>query len=300
MALIVDDSTANMSFSAPGAKAAVHLGTKFAVVHCSAGANLSAGNSTPPGKVKNTDAIQMKATVFVEATANEFDLGDREFGMVQVTELYDYQFLYAGRLASDGSALLNVGAGFTKNPSLDVQPTGGESVDEHIFSFMNLDVRRVTSPRTGFEVTVMFGDHPNNVVPLRYDNQTSHSTNFLARIRRAQHFVVYFLTRGSASETPRILGRLGWAVTWDCDVNWTTATMRPTLTMTRSDLFPGSFKLGPPPAGDNWAQIAVNRSGPATNEQDGTAVARIYSTHAAPVCNESLSPPDGFRSNFFS
>ncbi|WP_395701306.1 hypothetical protein [Aquabacterium sp.] len=300
MALIVDDSSANMSFSAAGAKAAVHLGTHFAVVHCSAGANLGAGNSTPAGKVKNTDAIQIKGTVFVEATGNEFDLGDREFGMVQVTELYDYQFQYAGRLASDGSALLNVLAGFTKNPSLDVQPASGESTDEHIFSFMNLDVKRVTTPRTGFEVTVLFGDHPNNVVPLRYDNQTSHSPNFLARIRRVQHFVVYFLTRGSATETPRILGRLGWAVTWDCDVNWTIATMRPKLTMKRAELFPGSFKLGPPPASDNWAQIAVNRSGPATNAQDTAAVDRIYSTHAPPVCQESPSPPDGFRSNFFS
>jgi hypothetical protein len=299
MAIIVDDASVNMTWHASGAKAAVHAGTQFAIVHCSAGANLSAGNTTPAGKIKTNDAIQIKGTVFVEATANEFDFGDHEFGMVQVTELYDYQFLYVGRLESDGSTLLNVGSGFTKNPSLDVQPEG-ESVDEHIFSFNNLETKRVTQPRTGFELTVTFGDHPNNAVPWRFDNTLTHSTNFLARIRRAQHFVVYFVTRASSTATPRILGRLGWAVTWDFDVNWTTATMRPKLTTTRAELFPGTFKLGPPPAADNWAQIAVNRTGPATNAQDSTSVNNIYATHMAPGCVQSASRPDGFRSNFFS
>lgn len=300
MSLIVDDASVNMTWHAKGAKAAVHAGTQFAVVHCSAGANTAAGNTAPPGKVKTNDAIQIKGTVFLEATANEFDFGDHEFGMVQVTELYDYQFLYVGRLASDGSALLNVAAGFTKNPSLDVQPDDGETTDEHIFSVLNLETKRVTKPRTGFEITVTFGDHPNNVVPWRFDNTLTHSTNFLAHIRRAQHFVVYFVTRASSSATPRILGRLGWAVTWDCDVNWTTATMTPKLSVTRAELFPGTFKKGPPPGQDNWAQIAVNRTGPATNAQDAAAVTLIYGTHTAPSCVQSSAPPSGFRSNFFS
>lgn len=300
MALIVDDTSVNMTWHASGAKAAVHAGTQFAIVHCSAGANLSAGNSTPAGKINTKEAIKVKGTVFVEATGNEFDLGDHEFGMVQVTELQDLQLLYVGRLNSDGSTLLNVRAGFTKNPSLDVDPDDGETVDEHIFNIVGLETKRVTQPRTGFELTVTFGDHPNNAVPWRFDNTLTHSTNFLARIRRAQHFVVYFVTRASSTATPRILGRLGWAVTWDFDVNWTTATMRPRLSATRSELFPGTFKLGPPPAGDNWAQIAVNRTGPATNAQDSAAVNNIYNTHMAPTCVQSATPPEGFRSNFFS
>lgn len=300
MALIVDEASVDMTWHTRGAKAAVHPGSQFAVLHCTAGANTAAGNTTPPGKVKTNDAIEVKGTVFVQATGNEFDLGDHEFGMVQVTELHAYEFLYVGRLASDGSVQLDVRAGFTKNPSLDVQPDAGESVDDHIFSFNNLEVKRVTTPRTGFELTVTFGDHPNNVVPWRFDNTRTHSSNFLARIRRVQHFVVYFVTRASRTAAPRILGRLGWAVTWDCDVNWTTATMRPRLTTNRAELFPGSFKSGPPPAGDHWAQIAVDRTGPATNVQDGDAVNRIYDTHLPPGCKESTAPPDGFRANFFS
>lgn len=299
MAIIVDDSSVTMQFLPGAAKAAIHPGLQFAVVHCTAGANTGAGNTVPAGKVKTNDAIQMKGKVFVEATANEFDFGDHEFGMVQVTELHDYQFQYVGRLDSDGSVLLNLRAGFTKSPSLDVEPVGGETVDEHIFSFSNLETKRVTTPRTGFEITVTFGDHPNNVVPWRFDNTTTHSPNFLARIRRAQHFVVYFVTRASASATPRILGRLGWAVTWDCDVNWTTATMRPRLTMNRAELFPGTFKLGPPPAADDWAQIAVSRTGPSTNAQDTTVVNAIYANHQPPACRESATRPDGFRSDFF-
>jgi len=299
MAIIVDDSSVTMQFLPGAAKAAIHPGLQFAVVHCTAGANTGAGNTVPAGKVKNSDAIQMKGTVFVEATANEFDFGDHEFGMVQVTELFDYQFVYAGRVDSEGSVVLDLRAGFTKSPSLDVEPVGGETVDEHIFSFSNLETKRVTQPRTGFEITVTFGDHPNNVVPWRFENTLTSANNFLARIRRVQHFVVYFVTRASVSATPRILGRLGWAVTWDCDVNWTTANLRPRLTMNRAELFPGTFKLGPPPAGDNFAQLAISRTGPSTNAQDITAVNGIYATHQAPACRQSASRPDGFRSNFF-
>lgn len=300
MALIVDDASVTMTWHPGGARAAVHPGTQFAVMHCTAGANIAAGNSTPPGRVKTNDAIQIKGKVFVQATANEFDLGDHQFGMVQVTELNAYQFLYVGRLASDGSTLLDLRAGFTRNPSLDVQPDVGESIDDHIFSFANLETRRVTAPRTGFELTLSFGDHPNNVVPWRFDNTLTHSTNYLARLWRSQHFVVYFVTRASAAAPLRILGRLGWAVTWDGDVDWTVATMRPRVTLNRAELFPGTFKAGPPAGADAWAQIALARTGPATNAQDGAAVDRAYATHLGPVCQQSASRPAGFRSTFFS
>jgi hypothetical protein len=218
--------------------------------------------------------------------------------MAQVTELHDYQYLYVGRLASDGSTVLNIGAGFTKSPSLDAQ-ADGQTIDDHIFSFSNIETKRVTQPRTGLAVTVTFGDHPHNTVPWTFENRETHSTNFLARIRRVQHFVVYFVTRASKSSPLRTLGRLGWAVTWDFDVNWTLATMRPTLSLTRSELFPGTFKLGPPPPGDNWARIALDRTGPTTNDQDRDSVNGIYNARKAPACVQSKTPPAGFRSNFF-
>lgn len=300
MALIVDDGSVAMSFVAPGARAAVHPGTHFAVAHCTTGANLGAGNSMPAGKVKVNDAITVTGNVFVQATGNEFDFGDHEFGMAQVTELLRYEFLYVGRLPSEGSVLLDMKSQFSRNPSLDVQPLAGETVDQHVFSFMNLETQRVTTPRVGFNVKVTFGDHPNNVVPLRFDNTVTHAPNFLARILRIQHFVVYFLTRASATASPRILGRLGWAVTWDCDLNWSRATMRPRVAPSRLELFPGTFKPGPPPAGDVWAQIAVARTGPTTNGQDEAAVGRIFDTRQPPGCQQSGRRPDGFRSGFFT
>ena len=154
MAIFVDASSANIKWVSNGAAAACHTGRQFAILHCSVGANLGAGDSMPAGKVRNADAMQMEASVFVEATANEFDMADQEFGIVQVTELIRYEFLYAGRLASEGSCRMNLMAGFTANPSLDVQRALGSSVDDRIF-----DVSMQQSEVMIYTQLVLFGLH---------------------------------------------------------------------------------------------------------------------------------------------
>lgn len=297
MALIIDDNSVSMTFSSTGAKASVGVAREFAVVHCTAGANVAAGNSAPPGRVATRNAIGITAKLFVEATANEkFAIG-LDLGMAQVTELYTYDYLYGGRLESEGSVLLDLKAGFSRNPSLDVQPDPGQTVDEHIFDLQFVKEQRVTTPRPGFNMTVQFGDHPNNTVPWKFDNTLTSAPNHLARIRRLQHFVVYLLAREGAGSTPRILGRLGWAVSWICNVTWTAGT--PKLQVTRSDLFPGTFMKGPPASGDAWAQLAVNQTGPSTNDQDETAVARIYDQRRSPTCQQSATRPADLPADFY-
>ena len=52
----------------------------FALLHCTKGANLTAGDRSPAGKVKLFDAVKLEGSVFLQATANEFDIGNRQIG----------------------------------------------------------------------------------------------------------------------------------------------------------------------------------------------------------------------------
>jgi len=117
MAINLDASTARIAWTTNGATAACHTGVHFALLHCTKGANLGAGDRSPAGKVKLFDAVELEGSVFLEATANEFDIGDRQIGMVQTTELMFYEFVYAGRRDTEGSCNLDLKAGFTANPS---------------------------------------------------------------------------------------------------------------------------------------------------------------------------------------
>lgn len=301
MAINVDASTADIHWVTNGAAAACHLGRQFAILHCSVGANLGAGDSMPAGKVRNADAMQMEASVFVEATANEFDMGDREFGMVQVTELIRYEFLYAGRLESEGSCRMNMMSGFTANPSLDVQRAFGGSVDDRIFDIGMQTVDRVTTPKTGFNVTLRFGDHPHNTIPYRFQNSVTRARNFLARAWRVQTFAVYFVTRANKSAPLSILGNLGWVVRWKVDFTWTTGATKPSAVPIDSYLAPSviGFKRGPAP-GDSWSSIALNRTLPTTNKLDDDTSKAIFDQRRAPMLEQSRGRPADLRADFFT
>lgn len=301
MAIFVDASSANIKWVSNGAAAACHTGRQFAILHCSVGANLGAGDSMPAGKVRNADAMQMEASVFVEATANEFDMADQEFGIVQVTELIRYEFLYAGRLASEGSCRMNLMAGFTANPSLDVQRALGSSVDDRIFDVSMQTVDRVKTPKTGFNVTLGFGDHPHNTIPYRFQNGVTGARNFLARAWRVQTFAVYFVTRTNKTAPLTILGNLGWVVRWKVDFTWASGAAKPTAIPIDSYLAPSviAFKLGPAP-GDSWSSIALNRTMPTTNKLDDDASRAIFDQRRAPMLEQSRSRPADLRADFFT
>ena len=300
MAIIVDESTANIAWMPTGATASCHIGRQFAILHCTTGANLGAGDSMPAGKVRRSDAMQMEASVFVEATANEFDIGDREFGMVQLTELIRYEFLYAGRLESEGSCMMNMLNGFTANPSLDVQRASGGSIDDRIFDIGMQTVDRLTTPKTGFIVKLRFGDHPHNTIPYRFQNSVTGSRNLLARAWRVQTFSVYFVTRLNPTAPLTILGSLGWVVRWKVDFTWTSGSTTPTANLIDLYLAPSvvGFKRGPAP-GDAWSSIALNRTLPTTNKLDDDTSKAIFDQRRAPMLEQSRARPADLRSDFY-
>ncbi len=300
MALIVKADTAKMEWKTKGAVTGVHAGQIYALMHCTKGANLAAGDTHPPGEVASDTPVEITASVFVEATEAEANLGTRQFGMVQVTELHTYEFLYVGRLASEGSTIIDMKKGLSANPSLDSKKGKTKTVDQRIFDPLNIDLIPSTSGAKGFKVVVAFSDHPNNAVPLQFENRVSKGPNFLARLQRNQHFVVFFVTRENATAPITILGRLGWAVQWDAEFNWTASNQRPQKpNIKASNLFPGIFMIGAPPASDPWATIALNRPEPTTNAMDEKAATDAWDNRKTPICQQLTTRPDGFRENFF-
>lgn len=300
MAIRLDASTARITWTTSGATAACHTGTQFALLHCTKGANLTAGDRSPAGKVKLFDAVELEGSVFLEATANEFDIGDRQIGMVQTTDLMFYEFVYAGRRDTEGSCNLDLKAGFTANPSLDVQSGPGQTIDDKIFDFATLLIDRVTTPKTGFNVKVRFGDHPNNTIPYRFQNGLTKARNFLAMAARAQKFNVYLVTRADPTSPVEILGRFNWAADWIVEFTWSARTGRPTATTRRVDILQGVFTRGAPNPADTSSNIVVARSGPTSNKQDDDTVKAIYNRRRAPMLKESRHWPPGFRTDFFT
>src|SRR5262245_11223072 len=306
MAIIPDARTAKIAWTTSGAAAACRTGTQFALLHCTKGANLAAGDRSPAGNVKRFDAVELEGSVFLEATANEFDIGDRQIGMVQTTELLFYEFVYAGRRDTEGSCKLDLKAGFAVNPSLDVQSGPGQTIDAKIFDSGTLVIDRVTTPKTGFNVKVLFGDHPNNAIPYRFQNGLTGARNYLAMAARAQKFNVYLVTRANATSPIEILGRFNWAADWIVEFAWSVRTGTATATTRRADILDGKFVNGlfvngtsilqPDPA----ANIVRTRSLPTANKQDEDAVNAIYNRRRAPLLRESRNWPPGFRTDFFT
>jgi hypothetical protein len=300
VAINLDAATARIAWTTSGATAACHTGSQFALLHCTKGANLAAGNRSPAGKVKQFDAVELEGSVFLEATANELDIGDRQFGMVQTTELMFYEFVYAGRRDTEGSCKLDLKAGFTANPSLDVQSGRGQSIDDKVFDFSMLLIDRVTTPKAGFNVTVRFGDHPNNVIPYRFQNGLTGARNYLALAARAQKFNVHLVTRANATSPVEILGRFNWAVDWIVEFAWSVRTGKATATTRRADVLDGVFVKGAQVPSDASSNIVRARSQPTANKQDENAVNAIYNRRSAPLLRESRHWPPGFRTDFFT
>jgi len=298
MALKLDLGTAKIAWKTSGAAAGVDVRREHVLLHCTKNASLQAGDTARPGKVNSGHAVEIEGTAFLEATANEFDIGGFEFGMVQISQLNAYQFLFVGRMASEGSTIIDLRLGYTRNPSLDVEPATGETIDQHIFSTNNLTVGRVVQGRKGFNVKVSFGDHPFNAIPLRFENRKAGAPNFIARATRNEAFVTYFVARERTGAPITILARLGWTVNWDAEFNWSAAAMQPTKLIKTSLLFPGEARNGTPPA-DAMSMLALTRSGPTTNSMDADATSAAWKDRREPICMQSRERPPGFRSNFF-
>ena len=295
--LIIDKDSATIAWNGEGALASSHVGLKHALLHLTKNANLGAGDGNVPDSAAKGDAITINASIFVKATDKETGIGSLEFGIVQVSFLHSYEFLYVGRLASEGSTVINLRSGYTKNPALDVQPNLGRTIDEQIF---RAKARTVTPAVGGFKVAVKFGDHPNNTIPLSFENRVSSAPNFLARVQRNEAFIAYFVARSGTAEPHTIFARIGWAVNWDVEYNWSTATMTATKNVKISQVFPGEPRIGPPDEGDPMAAVALSRQTPTTNDQDQIAHDAAWNDRRSPVLEQKKERPTGFRSNFFT
>lgn len=298
--LIIDQQSVKISLVKDGANAGVHVGTEHALLHCTKNANLAAGDSTPPDDVNNGPAINIEGRVFLRSTENERDIGDLEFGIVQVSFLHAYEFIYVGRLVSEGSTVINLRLGYGKNPSLDEETARGRTIDQEIFRATAMTVTPVKIGKTGFDILVKFTDHPNNAIPLRFENRATRAPNFLASAARNEEFITYFVARARNVEPITILARIGWTVNWKAEFNWSAATMKPTKDVKASFLFAGEPRIGQPDAADPMAAVALLRQLPTTNAQDSSAQDAAWTQRRQPICEQNKDRPSNFRSNFFT
>jgi hypothetical protein len=299
MALRLDTSSATMTVDIKGAKSAIHIGKELVLLHGTRNANLAAADVPMGGKGNKGPSIVITGKVFMEADASDFDLGDWQFGMIQVSNLMVYEFVYAGRMANEGSVVLNLRSGFTKNPSLDADPPQGGSIDDDIFDIAHQTTKRVSTPRVGFEIEYRFGDHPNTLVPQKFENRQTNAPNFIASARRDEGFITYFVARENAQAPVQFLSRVGWHAIWHGTFTWSAAKMKPTLTTKDSRLDLGQVLLGAPVATDPDFQVAKARVGPTSNAMDEKASDDAFVHRRSPVCVQSTTLPKDLPSDFF-
>ena len=301
MALSLDLASATLTADVQGSAADIHLGRRRFLMHCNgATANRPAADSPTATRGTTGGAIKFTGKVFLAASANEFDFAPFEFGIVQVANLLDYIFVYAGSTPQQGSVRQHLRLGFATNPSLDVRPEAGETVDDHIFSLNNLSTNRVTTPRTGFEIEVNVSDHPNSLVPYQFENREARATNLIARASRNEDFTTFFVARASPTSPLICLARGGFQVIWRAEFKWRAGQARPASMEFRSRLFSAKpNQTGAPPAGDSQFKIAADRSLPTTTKQDEAAFAAVE-RRTRPVCDQLKEWPDQMPPDFFT
>jgi len=296
VALTLDRSSAKIAWKTAGATAAVHIGAESVLLHCTKNVTLAAADVSGV-RATHGPAVEIEGRVFLEATAGEFDIGNFQFGMVQVSTLHAYDVLYVGRVPSEGSTAVDLRRSFA-NPSLDVEPDTGETIQGHVFSPNNLIVDRVGVPRPdgkkGFDVKVSFTDNPWSLFNLQFENRRAAAPNFIARAARNEAFITYFIVR-EPDTSITILAWLGWTVNWFAEFNWTGG--RPALSASRSLLFPGESRIGAP-AADAESTVAVRLNSRTTNQMDNDAN-DAWKQRREPDCMQLRERPPGFRSNFY-
>ena len=300
MTLRLDASSATMTVDVAGSASAIHVGRQLVLLHGTRNANLRSADTVTGGKTSNGPSISITGKVFMQADATDFDVGDWQFGMIQVSNLMVYEFVYAGRLASEGSVTINLKSGFTKPLSLDAEVATGSTIDDSIFDSTNLTATRVTSPQVGFQIEYLFNDHPATLVPQRFENRTAHAPNFIFSARRDEGFVTYFVARENSTATVQFLSRVGWHAIWHGEFTWSAAKMKPTVIMKDSRLDLGQVLLGAPAATDSHFLIAQARVGPTANDQDKKASDDAFIRRDAKVCSQVTTRPSNLPTNFFS
>jgi hypothetical protein len=299
MTLSLDASSATMSVDVAGSASAIYVGQQLVLLHGTRNANLHSADSVTGGKTSNGPSITITGNVFMKADPTDVDTGDWQFGMIQVSNLMVYEFVYAGRRANEGSVSINLKSGYTKPLSLDAQPAAGVSIDDSIFDPSFLTTTRVTSPQVGFQIEYLVNDHPATLVPQRFQNRTTHAPNYLFSARRDEGFVTYFVARANKTAAVQFLSRVGWHAIWHGEFQWSVPWKRPTVIMKDSRLDLGTVLLGAPAATDSHFLIAQARVGPTANDQDNQATDDAFIRRNVKVCTQATTQPSNLPSNFF-
>jgi hypothetical protein len=300
MARSLDTSAASLTIDLHNSSPTVYVGTSSILVCCNEGLinKVTADSDTSTLEATKGPATSVVGKVFLAVADDDFDIGDWQFGMVQVSQLAGYRFLYAGKTDAHGSISVNRAAAYTKNPSLDVEPLSGETVDDHIFTMDNLEATLVKQPRRGFNITVTFGDHPTNFMPLVMENRVTGAQNFIARAYRNEAFITYFLARENASAPITCIGRVGWHVVVAAEFNWKTGAAKPARNVTEHLMYQGEVRMGAPPDSDPHFTVARTRATPTTNKQDEDAADAI-ARRREPVIKQETSRPSDLHADFF-
>lgn len=289
MALSFDQTTANLTATAPGARASVHIGTELALVHCTRNANLAIADSATGGRGDKGPMIDFKGRVFFPGdpsnSANMTEISKWDFGIIQVADVMILEARYAGRMAGEGEVTLNLKAGFRANPSWDAD----EDEPDMIFEPGHLTVTKVFGPKPGFQVELKPGDHPTSLFPLKVINNITSSPNFLFSVRRDEGFITYFVAKDPAGKIHH-LARIGWHVVWHANCRWTSPGSKPVATMLASRIDIGQPATDPPsntafPA--MWA-VAQNPQRPTTNECNGEAADKALAEQPQPPVHVAL------------
>ncbi len=295
MAIKLDTSTATMTVDLQGSKSAIHVGKHLALLHGTKNAILTSADQPLGGNTHKGPSITIKGSVFLDATAGELDTGDWQFGILQVSTLAVYEFVYAGRMPNEGSSTVNLKSGYTKNPSIDADAP----IADDVFDPGGVTISATTTPRTGFNAEFRFTDHPATLVPLKFQNQKTSSPNYLYSARRDEGFVAYFVARQNENAPIQFLSRVGWHAIWHGTFKWTSAASKPTVTMKDAKMYSSTVLLGAPAATDKEFQTAKAGKGPTTNKQDTTASEDAFVNRKSTVYTESSDRPTGLPDDFF-
>jgi hypothetical protein len=242
--------------------------------------------------------IQVKATVKLDSTDRNKDLAEIglwEFGFIQVADIMNYEYRYAGRTKNEGSMIFDLRQGFTQNPSLDHRhPVFSES---HL-SFFNPDTDTRQSP---FSVTLSYGDNPYSFIPLGTENRSvKNARNYLYFATRDEGFVTYLFARDPQKKI-HFLARVGWHIIWRCNFNWTSDKQKPTVIPLQHMFQRGEVRIGPPQDVDPSFALAKDPKGKTTKQLEESVIQHFNARNEedSTIVKNSKTWPSDLPKGFF-
>jgi Domain of unknown function (DUF4157) len=279
-AVKLDTSSLKLEITKPGAVAAVHVGAKAALLHCTLGVNKGVADAPAPGrKVTLGNAILYKAALTAEGDFTEL-VTDFTFKFLQFSDVIVQEYLYAGRLNHEGSLRVNLKLGYTAIPCLDADENGADMP----FIATNVSIK----PRPGaagvFDIVCEGGDNPHDMPMLSQINNRTKAPNFLFSARRDEGMIVVLQVTDKAGAVTR-LAHNSWHVIWHSEFDWKSPAEKPVAQAKDARIDVGQSVLGAP-TDSRLAGLLANPRGPTANEQDAQANIEAFTNFKDPVIKQ--------------